>query len=446
MRVVVVNHNGGGLTLACLQSIQRSDWPADRLDVVMVENGFVDGVAARVHAEMPRVRVLDAGGNLGFGGGCNLALTDLDDVDYVALVNNDAQVEPGWLAPLVEVMEADESIGGAAPKILLSGRFVDVRLTSGTGVRGMGDRRQLGVRLSGVTVDGHDVWDRRQHVSGFWGLEHGGVGEGTFEWTSGNGHLRVPVGQDDLPTVCQLRLAADTTRSVVVRSGQERTELQVTTDPTWFEVAVHREPFDVINNVGSVVLADGHGADRGYQERDEGQFDEPAEVFAWCGAAVLLSRAYLRDVGLFEARYFLYYEDFDLSWRGRARGWRYVYVPGSVVRHVHSASSVSGSRLFQHFDERNRLLTLTRNAPRSIAQREVGRHLLITASYARRGHRGATGSPGASVGRNRPAPAPFLRGLPPHGAGGAGRAPAPRGPRSPGARRTAQVDGRPLNG
>jgi GT2 family glycosyltransferase len=149
-------------------------------------------------------------------------------------------------------------------------------------------------------------------------------------------------------------------------------------------VPLDLEGFDVLNNVGSVLLADGHGADRGYLERDAGQFDEVEEIFAWCGAAVLLSREYLERVGLFEARYFLYYEDFDLSWRGRAQGWRYFYVPASVVRHVHSASSVEGSRLFQHYDERNRLLTLTRNAPSGLAAREAGRHLLITGSYARR--------------------------------------------------------------
>jgi hypothetical protein len=45
---------------------------------------------------------------------------------------------------------------------------------------------------------------------------------------------------------------------------------------------------------------------------------------------------------------------------------------------------VEGSRLFQHYDERNRLLTLTRNAPPGLALREAGRHLLITGSYARR--------------------------------------------------------------
>ena len=82
------------------------------------------------------------------------------------------------------------------------------------------------------------------------------------------------------------------------------------------------------------------------------------------GGGAAVRRRYLESVGLFDERFFLYYEDTDLSWRGRAQGWRYVYVPESVVHHVHSASSVEGSRLFAHYVERNRLLTLTRNAPR----------------------------------------------------------------------------------
>jgi GT2 family glycosyltransferase len=383
--VVVVNHNGGELTFSCLQSLRRCDWPPERLEIVMVENGSTDGLAARVRAELPGVRVIDAGGNRGFAGGCNLALADLGDVDYVALLNNDAQVDPGWLPPLVAALDGDPTVGAANPKILFADRFVDVDLSSATAVRGLGDRRELGVRLSGAKVAGEDVWGRMQTVSGFWGLEHGFDGEGTFEWTNGAAHLRVPVTGvgGDLPP-CQLRLAADEERVVVLESGGHRSEHRLTGEPRWYPVTLGGEPFDVLNNVGSVLLPDGHGADRGYLERDNGQFDEIEEVFAWCGAAVLLSRRYLEQVGLFEDRFFLYYEDFDLSWRGRAEGWRYLYVPQSVVRHVHSASSVEGSRLFQHYDERNRLLTLTRNAPASLAVREAGRHLLITGSYARR--------------------------------------------------------------
>jgi hypothetical protein len=107
----------------------------------------------------------------------------------------------------------------------------------------------------------------------------------------------------------------------------------------------------------------GYGGDRGFLEQDRGQYEQPEEVFAWCGGAVLLSARYLRDVGTFDDRYFMYYEDTDLSWRGRLAGWCYVYVPESIVRHLHAASSTEGSALFIHFVERNRFTTLARNAP-----------------------------------------------------------------------------------
>ncbi len=384
VRVVVVNYNGGDTTRACLESVLACDWPHDDLDLVLVDNASHDGVVAAVKAGMPRVRVIEAGSNRGFAGGCNLALHDLSEVDYVALLNNDATVEPGWLQPLVAAVDSDPAIGAACPKILFTGSYIDVLLESSTEVRGLGDRRPLGVRLSGARLDGTDASGRIQMVDGFWGLEHGHNGEAVFQWSNGAAHLRVPARPDgSLPRV-ELRLAASNHRTVVVRSDPEEVELAVTPTAAWYEVPVAGPPFPVLNNAGNLLLADGSGADRGYQQRDGGQFDQPGEVFAWCGAAVLLSKRYLRTVGLFDERFFLYYEDTDLSWRGRSQGWRYVYVPDSVVHHVHSASSVEGSRLFAHYVERNRLLMLTRNAPLALAGKEAGRHLLITGSYARR--------------------------------------------------------------
>ncbi|MEA2686294.1 MAG: hypothetical protein QOE93_1489 [Actinomycetota bacterium] len=384
VRVVVVNYNGGGTTLACLRSVLASDWPAGHLEVVLVDNASTDGVAAAVKADFPAVTLIEAGSNRGFAGGCNLAMHDLSGIDYVALLNNDATVDPGWLHPLVAAMEDEPAVGAASPKILFTGMFVDVVLESSTAIQGLGDRRPLGVRLSGARLDGQEASGRVQMVDGFWGLEHGHNGEAAFQWSNGAAHLRVPARPDGTLPRVELRLAAANNRTVVVRSDPEEAELAVTPTADWYDIPVAGLPFPVLNNAGNVLLADGYGADRGYQQRDRGQFDQPDEVFAWCGAAVLLSRRYLETVGLFDERFFLYYEDTDLSWRGRAQGWRYVYVPESVVHHEHSASTVEGSRLVAHYVERNRLLMLTRNAPPALAAREAGRYLLITASYARR--------------------------------------------------------------
>ena len=380
--VVVLNYAGGDMTLRCLETVLRSDWPEESLEVVLVDNDPSDGVAERARG-MERVRVVTAGTNLGFAGGCNLGIRSLGPVDHVALLNNDATVEPGWLEPLVAALEADPGLGAACPKILLADAFVDVVVTSETAERGLGDRRSLGVAVSGARIDGADATRRVQFVSGFWGVEHGDDGN-PLQRTDGNALLRVPARPDRSLPRCSLRLSSDRERNVVLTSDDQHTEHRVGPEPAWYDVALGGEAFDVINTAGSVLVDGGYGADRGFLERDEGQYDEPEEVFAWCGAAVVLSRRYLDAVGTFDDRYFLYYEDFDLSWRGRAQGWRYLYVPGPPVRHVHSASTVEGSRLHHHYSERNRLLTLTRNAPARLALGAAARHVLVTASYARR--------------------------------------------------------------
>jgi GT2 family glycosyltransferase len=179
-------------------------------------------------------------------------------------------------------------------------------------------------------------------------------------------------------------MAADRPTRVEIGSGTAAEQYTVGTAPAWYPLRLAGAPGDVINNVGSVLTSDWYGADRGYLERDRGQYDEPEDVELWCGATVLLRRRYLDDVGRFDERLFLYYEDVELSLRGRARGWRYRYVPASVVRHVHSATSVEGSALADYYNERNRLLVLARHAPGAVAAHALLRYGLVTGSYARR--------------------------------------------------------------
>ncbi|CAA9276435.1 MAG: hypothetical protein AVDCRST_MAG77-3539 [uncultured Chloroflexi bacterium] len=139
-----------------------------------------------------------------------------------------------------------------------------------------------------------------------------------------------------------------------------------------------------IQNAGGVVLASGAGRDRGtvlregrwVQEEDAGQYDRREEVFFFCGAAALLRKAALEDVGLFDERYFMYYEDLDLSWRLRLRGWKVLYVPEAVVEHDHAASSGEWSPFFVYQVDRNRPLMLLKLAPLPLALRELGRYVV----------------------------------------------------------------------
>lgn len=90
----------------------------------------------------------------------------------------------------------------------------------------------------------------------------------------------------------------------------------------------------------------------------------------------------VKAVGGFDADYFMYYEDTDLSWRLRLAGWHIVYAPDAVVHHLHAASSDSQSEMFAFHNERNRLLTLLRDAPLGFAASRIARFALTTASLA----------------------------------------------------------------
>lgn len=366
VRVVVVNYDGGDMTYRCLEALQKTEWPSESMEVVLVDNASIDGLTSRLRVEMPDVTVIESNINRGFAGGCNLAMRDLDGIDYVALVNNDAVVDPGWLAPLVEALESDPSVGAANARIVLMPRFYELRISSSTFRPPPGDSRPgLGVMVSGIEVGGRPAWQDVVFGSGFYPREQ--IGPAAVRWTGEEALLAVPLPDEGTkPESVRLRLATHGKRNVVTESGCMREEFEVGPEPKWFDVPLGGPSCNVINNTGSVLVEGGYGADRGFLQPDRGQFDDPAEVFAWCGAAVLLSVRYLRDVGIFDDHYFLYYEDFDLSWRGRLAGWRYVYVPSSYVRHEHAASTIEGSSLFLHFVERNRLITLTRNAPRDL--------------------------------------------------------------------------------
>ena len=379
VRVVVLNFEGGDLTIDCLRGLVRTDWPVPRLEIVLVDNASTDGVADRVERELPVVRVVRSETNRGFAGGCNLGLRDLGAAAYVALVNNDATVEPGWLRPLVDALEQDPELGAACPKILFADSYRALAISAPTHRRGRGDDRALGVHVSGARVDGLDVWPRVQLVSGWWGDDPGSDGQ----WTDAEAVLRLP-SFGGAASRAELRIRADAPGQITVGSGPTARDVEVGVEARWAEVPFDGPDLTIVNNAGNVLTDDHQGADRGIYEVDDGQLDTPADVFAWCGAAVLLRREYLDDVGLFDERLFLYYEDFELAWRGRERGWRYRYVPASVVRHVHSATVGVRSAIHSHLGERNRLLTLARHDTPADARRALFRYLAATASYARR--------------------------------------------------------------
>ena len=132
----------------------------------------------------------------------------------------------------------------------------------------------------------------------------------------------------------------------------------------------------LIDSTGHVLYRNRRALDRGHDEPDDGRYGEPDEVFGTGGAAPLLRRAMLDDVRLgdewFDEDFFAYYEDIDLCWRARLRGWRFGYVPTAVARHVRGGTGARKQDWLEGANHRNRLLLMVKDDAAASLLRHAG--------------------------------------------------------------------------
>ena len=132
--VIIVNFNTADLLSKCLSRLcaSRLDRP---MEVYVVDNGSSDGSLQVVHERFPGVHTIDAGGNLGFAGGNNLALREIlagvpRTVDrgrqYVLLLNTDCFVEPDTLQITATFLDSHPKAGVVGPKIMLADGRLDL--------------------------------------------------------------------------------------------------------------------------------------------------------------------------------------------------------------------------------------------------------------------------------------------------------------------------------
>jgi GT2 family glycosyltransferase len=106
------------------------------------------------------------------------------------------------------------------------------------------------------------------------------------------------------------------------------------------------------------------GHHRGVDEVDRGQYNKVEETELATGCCMLIRNEIFKNNDMFDDKYFLYYEDSDLSMRVKSAGFRIIYVPASVIWHKNAGSAGgSGSALQDYYITRNRLLFGFRYAP-----------------------------------------------------------------------------------
>lgn len=238
--VVLVNFRGTDDTLTAIEHLGRLDWPADRLEIVVVENASGDDSAERIRSAAPHVVLIESKANLGFAGGCNLGVRNASG-EYVAFLNNDAKPDTAWVRAAVERFESSPAVGAVASRVL--------------------------------------------------------------DWEGQN-----------------------------------------------------------VDYIGSAMTWFGQGYKPLTAQPVPSTPDVPHDVLFGTGSAMFVRRSVYEQLGGFDERYFMFFEDVDLGWRLNLLGHRFVYEPASLAFHKHHASMSSfGAFKESYLLERNALFTQYKN-------------------------------------------------------------------------------------
>jgi GT2 family glycosyltransferase len=237
--VLIVTFNGREFLEECLTSVFNSADPDLQTGVIVIDNNSTDGSAQFVREKFPEVEVLALTENRGFAAannaGWRFAQQKFPNLQYLAILNHDTIVKPGWLFALTSHLQGKPQCAAAQPKILL--------------------------------------WPNK----------------------------------------------------------------------------------DRINTAGNQSNYLGFGVVTGYEQIDDGKWDQPREIDFPSGAALVARVSAIQTPGLFDDEFFLYLEDADLGWKLRQMGYTVDYIPAAVVWHKYTFQR---NYEFYYYLERNRWLLL----------------------------------------------------------------------------------------
>lgn len=113
--ILVVNYNNISVTRDLLMSLRKVTYPS--VEIIVVDNNSSDDVVEVLPAEFPEITLIASAKNLGYAGGNNLAIK-ASHGDFMLVTNNDVEVTPGFLEPMVEVFKKHPKAGIVSPKII----------------------------------------------------------------------------------------------------------------------------------------------------------------------------------------------------------------------------------------------------------------------------------------------------------------------------------------
>ncbi|RRR72209.1 MAG: glycosyltransferase [Candidatus Viridilinea halotolerans] len=156
--VIVINLNGRHHLAPCFQSLFEQDYPAECVELILVDNASVDGSLELMRERFPQVKIIQNQVNVGFAPAVNQGAKAATG-RYLALLNNDTRAEPSWMGALVAALEAgrEQRVACVGSRILdWEGQRLDF-VSSGASFYGFGYQFFHDFPLSATSVAAHEA-------------------------------------------------------------------------------------------------------------------------------------------------------------------------------------------------------------------------------------------------------------------------------------------------
>jgi GT2 family glycosyltransferase len=112
--IISINYNAPDVTADMIKSLNEITYP--NIEIIIVDNASTKGDVDQLKKDFPHIRLFKSDVNLGFAGGNNLGIREARG-EYIFLLNNDTEVTPGVMEPLIKKFEDHPETGAVSPRI-----------------------------------------------------------------------------------------------------------------------------------------------------------------------------------------------------------------------------------------------------------------------------------------------------------------------------------------